>query len=132
MLVSSIESIANRLYAAPPADLLFHYTSLSALQSILRDRCLWATDLRYFSDAAVKHLMNALHAGIQKRIQEGGATEALQQFREWLSERLPQGDMVFAASFSAQGDLLSQWRAYCPPGKGVSLCFKPDIPYRTW
>ncbi len=30
---------------------------------------------------------------------------------------------VFAISFSHVPDLLSQWRGYCPPGKGVSLGF---------
>jgi hypothetical protein len=141
MQPARIEHIANRLYAAP-ADILFHYTSLRAMQSMLKHRSIWATDIRYFSDAAeLRHLMNALHEGIEKR----DSSEVLRQFHDWLSERLPrrssatnvatpsggavspEGGMVFAVSFSAQGDLLSQWRAYSPPGKGVSLGFDPAV-----
>ena len=119
---TQIEEIANRLYADRPDDILFHYTSLGSLLSILKSRSLWATDIRFFSDAAeLKHLMNALHDGIRLRNND----EVLHQFRDWLSDRLPQGNMVFAVSFSAHGDLLSQWRAYSSPAKGVSLGFDP-------
>ena len=118
----TVETIANDLYAPSPDDLLFHYTSLGAMQSILRERSVWATDIRFFSDAAeLMHLMHALHHGIRSR----NGNIVLQQFRDWLSVRLPSGNMVFAVSFSAQGNLLSQWRAYCPPAKGVSLGFDP-------
>lgn len=33
---------------------------------------------------------------------------------------------IFVISFSELGDLLSQWRSYCPPNRGVSLGFEPD------
>jgi len=32
----------------------------------------------------------------------------------------------FAASFSSEGDLLPQWRSYCPNGNGVSIGFRTD------
>lgn len=41
----------------------------------------------------------------------------------WLSERLLGGHLRFVACFTANGNLLSQWRSYCPPAKGVSLGF---------
>lgn len=122
---TTIERIAGELYAASPADILFHYTSLSAMQSIVESQSIWATDVRYFSDASeLTYLMQALHRGIDERT-EHNQSEILRQFHRWLSDRLPQGNMVFAASFSVQGNLLSQWRAYCQPGKGVSLGFRP-------
>jgi hypothetical protein len=34
--------------------------------------------------------------------------------------------MVFVASFTENGNLLSQWRGYCPHGKGVSVGFEPN------
>ena len=135
MEATIIDGIADRLYASSPADILFHYTSLSAMQSIVEHRCIWATDVRYFSDAAeLMHFVHGLHVAIEQRT-EPSQSDVLQQFRSWLSERLPQvaadtgpahvGHMVFAVSFSAHGNLLSQWRAYCEPAKGVSLGFKP-------
>jgi hypothetical protein len=121
-MAATIESIAARLYATPPSDILFHYTSIGVLQPILRDRSLWATDIRFFSDAAeLKHLMHGLHAAIRTRTPD----ERLTQFSNWLADRLPHGNMIFAVSFSTQGDLLSQWRAYSPAAKGISLGFDP-------
>ena len=124
MQATTIERIANELYAESPADILFHYTSLGAMCSIVDGQCIWATDVRYFSDASELTYLMALHRGIDQRT-ERAHSEILGQFHRWLSERLPQGNMVFAVSFSVQGNLLSQWRAYCQSGRGVSLGFRP-------
>ncbi|MEP6935178.1 MAG: DUF2971 domain-containing protein, partial [Nitrospirota bacterium] len=128
----SIVSIANELFAAKPDKALFHYTSLGALDGITRDRGLRATDIHYFNDAAeMRHIMHLLNVGIDKRIEtESEHQKLLRQFREWISHRLPDGNMLFVASFTANGNLLSQWRAYCPVGKGVSLGFDPALVLR--
>jgi hypothetical protein len=49
----------------------------------------------------------------------------LRQFHPWVKNRMSHGHMVFTASFTTQGDQLSQWRGYCPTAKGVSLGFDP-------
>lgn len=128
----SVISIANELFAARPDRTLFHYTSLGALEGITRERGLRATDIHYFNDAAeMRHIMHLLNVEIEKRIEAGsGSEKLLRQFREWISHRLPDGNMVFVASFTANGNLLSQWRAYCPVGKGVSLGFDPALVLR--
>jgi hypothetical protein len=38
----------------------------------------------------------------------------------------------FVASFSENGDLLSQWRSYCPDGNGVCIGFKSDALSTHW
>ncbi len=52
-------------------------------------------------------------------------SEEDESFFNSLEERIQQVRYinVFVVSFSKQPDELSQWRAYCPPGKGVSLGF---------
>ena len=43
-----------------------------------------------------------------------------------MAYRITNGHMLFGASFRSHGNLLSQWRGYSSPGKGVSLGFCPD------
>jgi hypothetical protein len=50
----------------------------------------------------------------------------LAQFLDWVSNRIISGHMLFAASFRANGNLLSQWRGYSALGKGVSIGFNPE------
>ncbi len=124
----SIHDIADRLYAETPAkrDILFHYTSVAAMQSIFHDRLLRASDIHFFSDAAeLRHLTDSLRAVIGKPPDNADGA-ILGQLKRWLPLRLLGGPMICAVSFTVQGDLLSQWRAYSPPSKGVSLGFSPN------
>jgi hypothetical protein len=43
-----------------------------------------------------------------------------------VTNSLRQATRPFAASFSSEGDLLPQWRSYCPNGNGVSIGFRTD------
>lgn len=128
----SIEQIANELFATKPSKTLFHYTSLGALTNITVEGGLHATDIHYFNDAAeMRHFMRLLHVEIGRRLELASVKEkVLCQFREWTSHRLSDGNMVFVTSFTENGNLLSQWRGYCPVGKGLSLGFSPQLVMR--
>ena len=123
-----IDSLAKKLYAFRPTKVLYHYTSLSGLQGILASKSIWASDIRYLNDAAeMRHAANLITGEITQRLgrsQEN--SKVLRQLRDWLAHRLVEGHILFAASFTENGNLLSQWRGYCPPGKGVSVGFNPD------
>jgi hypothetical protein len=125
----SIDQISAELFAARPGKTLFHYSSIAALDGITEAKGLFATDIHYFNDAAeLRHFMHLLHADIARRLENSSQDQdVLQQFREWTSDRLPDGNMVFVTSFTENGNLLSQWRGYCPAGKGVSIGFGPDL-----
>lgn len=124
----TISDLAKELYSERPTDVLYHYTSLDGMVGIVSSKSLWATDIRYFNDAAeMRHTAQLLRNEIALRLERDSTNrKLLEQFREWLSDRLTDGHMVFVASFTANGNLLSQWRGYCPHGKGVSLGFHPD------
>ncbi len=123
-----ISQITEKLYGERPDKVLYHYTSLYGLAGIIESRSIWSTEIRYFSDAAeMKHTVDLLRVEIDQRL-ECGTSDArlLKQLREWLYHRITDGHMLFVVSFTAEGNLLSQWRGYCPYGKGVSLGFDPD------
>src|SRR3954467_7124540 len=124
----TLSEVSAGLAASRPSDTLFHYTSLKALMAIVSSRSLLATDIRYFNDAAeLRHPGNLLRTSIAQRLEAGTPhARVLTQFNEWTRERLANGHMLFVVSFTANGNLLSQWRGYCAAGKGVSLGFAAD------
>jgi hypothetical protein len=102
---------------------LFHYTSLGALIKILEGRVLWASNINYLNDGS--EFTYAFHL----------LADMLDDFRKLQPQSKPHISMlekaleanentthaIFVASFSEDGDQLGQWRAYGPPGRGVSL-----------
>ena len=123
-----IDDIVGQLYTEQPQKTLFHYASLSGLMGIVEHQKFWVTDIRYLNDAEeLRHLGEWLNHEISKRLQESnGSNKVLSQFREWLRTRLNYGPMLFVGCFTENGNLLSQWRGYCPHGKGVSIGFSQN------
>jgi hypothetical protein len=89
-----------------------------------------ATDVHYFSDAAeIKRTAFLVReaAGIVSTSPKKFLNELRWLFLTWLDFRLAEtGHAIFAGCFTANGNLLSQWRSYGEPSKGVSLGFAPD------
>lgn len=124
-----IQSITQRLYADVPRERLYHYTTYHGLRGIVSSRKLWASDVRYMNDSAeLKHTVDLIRAEVNHRLRSGHPQPSiLTLFLDWVSHRIINGHLVFAASFRANGNLLSQWRAYSTPGKGVSIGFNPSL-----
>lgn len=126
--MKEIEELTKELYADVPMGALYHYTTFSGLLGIVRSRALWASDIRYMNDSAeLRHTADLIKAEVRERIDRGHANaNLLSQFADWVAHRITNGHMLFGASFRSHGNLLSQWRGYSAPGKGVSLGFCPD------
>jgi Protein of unknown function (DUF2971) len=130
----SLKEIVASLYGERPQGVLYHYTSLDGMLNIVRGKLLRATEVRYFNDAAeLRHAADMVEIVVGHEITLGrlsndpASKRLFYQFRNWLHERFSHGPHMFVACFTAQGNLLSQWRGYCPPGKGVSLGFPADV-----
>lgn len=123
-----IHDITQKLFADIPQETLYHYTSFRGLLGIVESRVLWASDVRYMNDSAeMKHSVDLVRDDVTRRLAEGHHhPKLLNQFLEWITYRITNGHMLFGASFRSNGNLLSQWRSYSAPGKGVSIGFDPD------
>jgi len=123
-----IKTIIDKLFAESPQETLYHYTSFRGLMGIVGSGVLWASDIRYMNDAAeLRHTVDLVRKEVNLRIHEGHPhAAALTAFADWVSHRITNGHMQFAASFRANGNLLSQWRGYSVPGKGVSIGVSPQ------
>lgn len=126
--MKKIERLTSELYADTPHGVLYHYTTFTGLLGIVKSRALWASDIRYMNDSAeLRHTADLINSEVRERIDSGNPNSSLlAQFVDWVSHRITNGHMMFGVSFRAQGNLLSQWRGYSTPGKGVSLGFCPE------
>ncbi len=103
---------------------LYHYTTVDALLSILQHNALWATHIRYMNDTSEQRVLWDLLRTKAKSL----LADANRPNPEWLGRVLetaqdPQQTDVFAVCFSKDGgDRLSQWRGYSQ-GRGVSIGF---------
>ena len=115
---------------------LYHYTSIHALESIIRTRSLWATHARHFSDSSemqciLHHIKRALRDCIDEEVDSSSSSrlQLLTSFSEALLDGLPSVlnreaitpglESLYIVSFTAHeteyhqnNGMLSQWRGY--------------------
>jgi Protein of unknown function (DUF2971) len=118
---------------APPA-VLFHYTSMEGLLSIVDTGRIRATHIRYLNDWSEAEAMWTL---VLKRLREREVSAKTAEEKEQLSQvidfaSLRQLPNQFVASFSEEGDDLSQWRSYCPGQAGFSIGFSAAALRSQW
>jgi len=116
----------------PP--ILYHYTSMQGLLSIVETGRIRATHIRYLNDWSEAETMWTF---VLKRLQERRDSVKSPEESAYLSEildlahtrRLPN---EFVASFSEEGDDLSQWRSYCHGEAGFSIGFDSAALQSYW
>jgi Protein of unknown function (DUF2971) len=112
--------------AQKPPPVLYHYTSMEVLEKITRSGEIWASDIEFLNDseeyvnakAFIKHELE-MRVAKDEKLRSIVHAHVGQMFHE-----LDHRD-VYVASFSMEGDSLSQWRGYCPNGQGVAVGFLP-------
>ena len=102
------------------ASIIYHYCSTEAFASIVQSKQLWLSNSYALSDYSentwiVPQLRNKL-----AELRSGTTAAYLDEMAQLydLNNVAP-----YIASFSANGDLLSQWRAYSNDGTGVAIGF---------
>lgn len=100
---------------------LFHYTDALAVKSILENRELWLSDIRFLNDSqemndGVKYVLNALNSDFPDFGLDAGSVIYARDFlAQSFDDHISYGidtEPTFVCSFSEAGDQLSQWRAY--------------------
>ena len=117
----------RRVLSVVPPGTLYHYTSQRALIEIVKKCVLWATEIRFLNDA--KEFVLAVDVAGRElgkagpRCADAHERELLADIARLIEHPHQWGSYVCVASFSAQGDLLSQWRAYSPSSSGCAIGF---------
>jgi hypothetical protein len=110
---------------ANPPEVLYHYTSMAALLSIVDSERMRATHFRYLNDRSeIATMWKIVEKRLEERMAAGGSAVAVGRLREVLDALKKRNiSNEYVASFSEKGDDLSQWRSYYRSGGGVSLGF---------
>lgn len=119
------------LYVQPDDEppFLFHYTSPKGLLSIAGTSRIYATNIRYLNDASEYIYTHELFVGRQLQyiaeVKDQDVAQFFSYVRRSASNLIERDGDYYVVSFSADGDVLSQWRGYCPPHGGYSIGFSP-------
>lgn len=106
---------------------VFHYTDQAGFLGLLRDKAIWATDLRYLNDSREYSI------GFERIVAElekcSAGNQPLQELLlTVLHDVTPARAVgVYVTSFSLVEDDLSQWRAYSGGSGGLSIGFDPGV-----
>ncbi len=110
---------------------IYHYTTYDGLLGILKEKALWATKIHYLNDASelsepldvAKSFLEQYALQLTTDVIEN-AEEKLEINTRMLEEiRYNERINICVASFCADGDLLSQWRAYGLPDAAFAIGF---------
>ena len=108
-----------------PSDKLFHYTSLSGLEGILRSGVVWATDLTFMNDEQElsygNELMERLYNDRLTKHSDDVA-KALLRYPPTLFS-LRDNFKLYAFCLTELGDDEDSWKDYADAGQGGALQF---------
>lgn len=121
--------VCEDITSEKPETLLYHYTSQSGMLGIVKDKSIWATDIKYLNDAAeLQNAIELVRKEFRKRRElESQESAIIDQFSNHFESGLNSFLIYCVFSLSQEGDLLSQWRSYCPESGGYSLGFDPSL-----
>lgn len=112
-------SIFDDIFGQVPDEPIYHYTSQQGMLGILKKKAIWASEVHYLNDSEeYGYAFNLL----RRQLREG---QYEPEFINTIEKTVTfyENIKVYVASFSGKGDLLSQWRAYCPDAGGFSIGF---------
>jgi hypothetical protein len=99
--------------------MIYHYCSIDAVIPIIESKCLWMSDIKKMNDPSEYIL------GFDWVIEE--FKKLYPEHIDWIKYRhAGQSNRVLSTSFTKQGDMLSQWRAYAGDGTGISIGFDEE------
>jgi len=105
-------------------NILYHYTNHNGLIGILKSKDIWASHIQYLNDAKeFKYAADLIRKKFSLSFKKLETSH-----RDSLSKLIDMSNIlrqyqIFVTSFSEEGNLLSQWRAYCPEFNGYSIGF---------
>jgi hypothetical protein len=107
------EARRKKLITPAPPEILYHYTSIEGLMGILESRSIWLSDYQYLNDRReINHGADIIREVARKMLKKSNDKLVSKLLEAWIVNLDNIEDRIFIASFSADGDSLSQWRAY--------------------
>lgn len=116
------EARRHKLIPETFPKVVYHYTSLEGFMGIISSRAVWMTEFSYLNDRREVSYGLELLLETVRHILENEQDDDIRGLLSAWSERLAGAqNRVCITSFSADGDSLSQWRAYGPIAVGFPV-----------
>lgn len=132
-LTDEIEQLLKyEMFTRPDQDEIYHYTSLTSLDSILTKKIFWATESRFMNDAGETTYIEDVLYKVGLKLTKDGSDEKLINFVTFLYSQLKTTNYdqknywTYILSFSTKRDSLAMWNYY---GKNDGYCIGLD--YKT-
>ena len=103
-------------------DTVYHYCSMGTFFSIMRNQCIWLTSMRDSNDYLEGIWARQRFESFRQSAKFEDFTKAIQV----LNVATHSGKNLAGICFSAERDLLSQWRGYADDGQGFSIGFSAE------
>ena len=120
------KSALSEILSTGVPETLYHYTNSTGLMGIIRSKQIWTTKITYLNDRAELQLaVDYIRDEIDRQRKSIGRNKqavAELDSKEYVLDGIDEVN-VSVASFTEEGDQLSQWRGYCDIGQGYSLGF---------
>jgi hypothetical protein len=121
---------AKEILDRTPPAILYHYTNQGGLLGILESKEIWASHTQYLNDAReFQHAIDLMKEELSRMKTEAAYRDKghlVGELEEALTLKGTGTMNVCVCSFSENGDLLSQWRAY-GGSSGFSIGFPGDF-----
>jgi len=120
-----VEEFRKKYIKEKLPDCLYHYTSIENFKSIIDMEEIWATAANCFiSDPTEITIAKSIALDVlqKRKIDFSGKDKLYDNCKKDIEGSDSFKEYQFICSFTEEGDLLSQWRGYCPKG-GVSIGF---------
>lgn len=103
-------------------NVVYHYTSLEGFMGIINSRAVWMTEFSYLNDRReVSYGLELLLDTVRHILESERDSDVQGLLSAWCERLAGVPNRVCITSFSADGDSLSQWRAYGPIAVGFPV-----------
>ena len=113
-------------------SLIYHYTTLEGFVGIVQSRSMWLSDYSFLNDKhELMHGTEIIREVIAEMLEARPNSRIADLLHYWDQEIAEPNHRVCIASFSAENDSLSQWRAYGTIAIGINPRHLPVHAHQT-
>lgn len=112
-------------------NMVYHYCKLDTFLKIIQNKTIRLSDVEKSNDYTERVFFeNKVHEKLVEVIKQNWPEELVKKMlkiEELCRKEINTSNVLYAACFSEEKDMLSQWRGYADDGAGVSIGFSKEI-----
>jgi Protein of unknown function (DUF2971) len=117
--------ILDRLYKPERDELIYHYCPPEAFLEIVRSRTIWHSAYSVLNDSMERAWGYQIFLEVTERLKNEVENQFADQVKEIVKASY-ENSFAMISSYSLDGDVLSQWRAYADDGRGFAIGFSAN------